>query len=119
MNIELKEYNGYHIAELISDDIEVRNSQDAVDLMGNCRYRGASKIIIRETNLTPDFFALSTGIAGEILQKFSTYDVQLAIIGDFEKYPGKSLQNFIYESNKYKRINFVSSLAAAISSLTK
>ena len=119
MNIELKEHNGYQIAELVSDDIEIRNSQDAVDLMGNCSYQGATKIIIRERNLTPDFFELRTGIAGEILQKFSTYDVQLAIIGDFEKYPGKSLQNFIYESNKYKRINFVSSLAAAISSLTK
>ena len=119
MNIELKEHNGYQIAELVSDDIEIRNSQDAVDLMGNCSYQGATKIIIRERNLTPDFFELRTGIAGEILQKFSTYNVQLAIIGDFEKYPSKSLQNFIYESNKYKRINFVSSLAAAISSLTK
>lgn len=118
MNIELKEHNGYQIAELVSDDIEIRNSQDAVDLMGNCSYQGATKIIIRERNLTPDFFELRTGIAGEILQKFSTYNVQLAIIGDFEKYPGKSLQNFIYESNKYKRINFVSSLKDAISILT-
>lgn len=118
MNIELKEHNGYQIAELVSDGIEIRNSQDAVDLMGNCSYQGTTKIIIRERNLTPDFFELRTGIAGEILQKFSTYNVQLAIIGDFEKYPGKSLQNFIYESNKYKRINFVSSLKDAISILT-
>ncbi|MCK7528774.1 MAG: DUF4180 domain-containing protein [Ignavibacteriales bacterium] len=31
-----------------------------------------------------DFFDLKTGIAGEILQKFSTYNVRLAILGDFQ-----------------------------------
>ena len=58
-------------------------------------------------------------MAGEILQKFTTYRVELAIIGDFSKYPGKSIRDFIYESNRYGRINFVNSREEAIEKLTK
>ncbi len=65
------------------------------------------------------FFNLRTGIAGEILQKFSTYNVQLAIIGDYSKYNSKSFKDFIFESNKYRRINFVCTLEEALERLTK
>ena len=34
----------------------------------------------------------------------------LAIIGDFEKYESKSLNDFIFESNKGKQINFVTTV---------
>lgn len=36
--------------------------------------------------------------------------MQLVIIGDFPKYQSKSLQDFIFESNKGKQVNFVSRL---------
>ena len=119
MKIEITGHNGSNIAEIISDIIEIRNSQDAVDIMANCQYQGAAKIIIHDINVIPAFFDLKTGVAGEILQKFSTYNVQLAIVGDYSKYPGKSLKDFTYESNKYKRINFVSSVQEAKIRLTK
>lgn len=113
MHINVFNINETCIAEVISDNIVIRNAQDALDLMVNCGYQGARKIIIHGKNLIPDFFDLKTGIAGEILQKFSTYDVQLAIVGDFLKYPGQSLQAFIHESNRIGRINFVNSVAEA------
>ncbi len=119
MKIEITAHNGFQIAEIISENIEIKNSQDAVDLIANCRYQGATKMIILDSNLIPDFFDLKSGIAGEILQKFSTYDTRLAIVGDFTKYQGKSLKDFICESNKYKRINFVSSVDEAVERLTK
>jgi len=43
-------------------------SQDALDIMANSVYQGSGKIILHERNLTPDFFELKTGIAGDILQ---------------------------------------------------
>lgn len=119
MKIELFEINGIMIAEIISDKIVIKDAQDAVDIMGNCSYQGAHKIIIRDTNVSSDFFDLKTGVAGEILQKFSTYNVRLAIVGDFTKYPSKSLRDFIFESNKYKRINFVKSIEAAKDALIR
>jgi hypothetical protein len=86
--------------------------------MANCSYQGARNIIIDKKNIIPDFFTLSTGIAGEILQKFTNYDCQLAIVGDFSKYPSKSLKDFIYESNKTGKISFVASLDEALKKLT-
>jgi hypothetical protein len=119
MKIELAEINDTLLAEIISDKIEIKNSQDAIDIMMNCVYQGAEKIIIRKENLIPDFFDLKTKIAGEILQKFSTYRVKLAIIGDFENITSKSLKDFIHESNKAGNISFVNSLENAREILSK
>jgi len=58
-------------------------------------------------------------LAGEILQKFSNYRVRLAIVGDFSTFTSKSIKDFIYESNKGRHINFVSSLDEAIKVLSK
>jgi len=119
MKIEIHQLNEIKIAEIISDEIIIRETQDALDLMGECSYLGSGKIILSQKNIINDFFNLKTGIAGEILQKFSTYNVQLAIVGDFSKYTSKSLKDFIFESNKYGRINFVNSIDEAKEKLTK
>ena len=73
-------------------------------------YQGFDKLIIHEENMISDFFVLKNKIAGNILQKFSQYSMPLAIIGDFEKYESKSLNDFIFESNKGSQINFVTTI---------
>ena len=113
MQIELHTLNGTAIAELISEVTAINKLDDALDLIGNCGYQGATAIIVQQHQLHPDFFDLKTGLAGDILQKFSTYTMKLAIIGDFSKYESKSLKDFIYESNKGGRINFVSNIEEA------
>ena len=105
------------IAEIISEVPVINKTEDGLDLLGNLYYQGFDKIIIHEENITPDFFVLSAGIAGEILQKFSSYRVRLAIVGDFSKYTSKSLRDFIYESNKGKPIWFVANIEDAIEML--
>jgi len=119
MEIKIIEEKGTKIALITSDDVIIKETQDALDLMADSNYQGAGKMIISEKNIVPAFFDLKTGIAGEILQKFSTYQVQLAIVGDFSKYTSKSLQDFIYESNKHGRINFVSSVEEAKAKLAE
>jgi len=71
MKIKVSQTNSTSIAEVISDDILINKVQDALDLMANCGYQGANRIIIHKKNLISDFFDLKTGIAGDILQKFS------------------------------------------------
>ena len=118
MNIISHHIHNEIIAEVISDGIIINHTEDGIDLLGNLYYQGYDKIIIYEKNITADFFDLKSGIAGEILQKFSTYRVQLAIVGDFTKYKSKSLNAFIYESNKGKHVSFVSSKSEAIKILS-
>ncbi|MDD3716690.1 MAG: DUF4180 domain-containing protein [Candidatus Marinimicrobia bacterium] len=93
--------------------------QEILDLMADVHYRGARKIILRKEQLTPAFFDLKTGFAGEVLQKFANYYMQLAIIGDFSQIRSKSLQDFIRESNKGKQVFFVGNTQEAIQYLTR
>jgi hypothetical protein len=106
------------IAELADPDNIISSVQDAVDLLGESYFSGCSSIIIREENLHPDFFRLYTKLAGDILQKFSNYQIKLAVVGDFSKFKSKSLQDFIRESNRGNRIFFVGNLEEAVSILT-
>jgi hypothetical protein len=119
METKITSVNQVNIAEIQSENIEIYNAQDAIDIFGNCVYQGISKIILHEKNIVPELFDLKTGIAGEVFQKCSNYRVQLAIVGDFSKFKSKSLHDFIYESNKHHQINFVSSTDEAIEKLVK
>ncbi len=119
MRIEIHQIKDMKIAEVISENTVIRNIQDGLDLLGDLYFQGFDKIIIHEKNITPDFFDLKTGIAGEILQKYSNYRVRLAVVGDFGKYQGKSIRDFIFESNKLGQINFVESCSEAITKFLK
>lgn len=106
------------IAEVSASEILIQSADDGLDLLGNLYYKGFDKIILHEKNLTPDFFDLKNGMAGEILQKYSNYRVRLAIVGDFSKYSRKSIQAFIVESNRGGHVNFVNSVADALNQLS-
>jgi hypothetical protein len=114
MEIKTHTINNIKIAEIISEEIIIKNAEDGLDLLGNLYYQDFDKIIIGTHNIIPDFFDLKNGIAGEILQKFSNYRVRLAIVGDFSPYKSKSIVDFIYESNNGKQVNFLANTSMAL-----
>ncbi len=118
MNVKAYSLNSTRIAEIIKEETIIENAQDGLDLLGDVYYQGFDSVILYEKSITPVFFDLKSGIAGEILQKFSTYGVRLAIVGDFYKYESKSLSDFIYESNKGRQINFLASREDALKILS-
>lgn len=105
------------IAELKDDSFIVRNSEDAVELINLPETQDCDKFIIYERNLSKDFFNLSSGVAGDILQKFSNYRLRIAIIGDFSKFKSKNLNDFFRESNKTGNILFLNTLEEALERL--
>lgn len=119
MHIENHIVNQKKIAELQSNEIIIKSIEDGIDLIGNMYYQEFDTVIIHEKNIIPDFFDLKTKLAGEILQKFSNYRIRLIIVGDISKYSSKSLQDFIYESNNGKHINFINSVKDALFLLQK
>jgi len=76
-----------------------------------------SNIVVNKGMIIEDFFNLSSGVAGDIAQKFVNYGIRLAVVGDFSRYPSKSLHDFIYESNKGRHLYFVSDEEEAIKKL--
>lgn len=116
MNFNVHETKNGRLAELKSQEI-LRDIDDFLDLIGNANYLDSDKIIIHQHHLEEDFFHLKNRKAGEILQKFSTYNQKLAIIGAFSDIKSKSLNDFIRESNNTGRIIFVESINEAIQRL--
>lgn len=117
MEIITHQSSSAKIAEIISDDLILNSVEETIDLIGDLYFQEFSGLVIHEKNVSPEFFDLKTGLAGEILQKFSNYRLRLAIVGDFSKYPGNNLNDFIFESNQGKHINFVASQIQALSAL--
>lgn len=109
-----------NIAVVNSDETVIKDAASAVDFVMEIKYRTkCDKIALNKTAITEDFFILSSGLAGEILQKFVNYDIGFAIYGDFSKYTSKPLKDFIYESNQGKDVFFVTTDDEAIKMLNK
>jgi hypothetical protein len=111
--------NNNSIVFIESEDILINDAQSALDFMMTVKYEtDCSRIIIDKTSICEDFFKLSSGIAGDILQKFINYHIKIAIVGDFTKYKSKPLHDFIYECNDGNDIFFVDNLEKAVEMLS-
>lgn len=119
MNIEHLNEHGINLAVISSDQAVITDVQSALDLIMTVKYEtGAERIAIPKELICEEFFILSTGIAGEILQKFINYHVKAAIYGDYSRYTSKPLKDFIYESNNGKDFFFTNTKEEAIRRLT-
>ena len=107
-------------AVIQSNDVVITDAQSALDILITAMYEmGTDNIVVDKNLITEDFFILSTGLAGEILQKYINYHGRIAIFGDFSCYNSKSLHDFIYESNQGRSIFFVDTEDEAVDMLTR
>ena len=114
--MKTKMVNGIVIIK--SDELIIKDVQSALDFIMTIKYEmNCNKIALNKSAIVEDFFILSKGLAGEILQKFINYQTKFAIYGDFSKYTSKPLKDFIYESNNGKDIFFVENEDEAIKML--
>ena len=106
---DLYEIDGRRVLECSAEGPLLRTAQDAVDLIGEAKSAGANILVLPIARLDPAFFQLRTGIAGEVVQKFVTYQVAAAIVGDTTQLEAesKSLRDFIRESNQGGSIWFL------------
>lgn len=120
MNLTGIEENGVLCVLVESDEPVITDAQSAIDLLMSAQYDVGSKdIVIPKQLVVEDFFILSTGLAGEILQKYVNYGGRMAIYGDYSRYTSKPLKDFMYESNKGRDFFFVSTRGEAVAALAK
>lgn len=118
MNIEKIQAGDVAIAVITGDEEVITDVSSAMDLMLTARYEtGADRLVIDKRAVCDEFFILSTGLAGEILQKFINYHVKAAFYGDHTHYTSKPLKDFIYESNQGKDFFFTATKEEAIEAL--
>lgn len=114
MNIKI--INGIAVVE--SNKIIMKDVASAIDFIMDIKYKtNCNKIALNKTAITEKFFILSSGLAGEILQKLINYNIKFAIYGDYSKYTSKPLKDLIRESNQGKDMFFVATEGEAIKML--
>ena len=114
MNLTGIKENGVLCVLVESDEPVITDAQSAIDLLMSAQYDvGSKNIVIPKQLIVEDFFVLSTGLAGEILQKCVNYGGRMAIYGDYSRYTSKPLKDFMYESNKGRDFFFTKDEAIA------
>ena len=99
---------GFYDGPTIAVEAEVN------DVIGSTYGLGVDLIAIPVERLVDDFFWLSSGLAGAVLQKFQQYGFRVAILGDISRFTAESpsLRDFVYESNRRGQVMFLADRAA-------
>lgn len=120
MTTKLIETQNGTVAVINSDTPVITDVQSALDLISTIGFEhGCRNITVNKESVAEDFFKLSTGLAGEVVQKFVNYNVRFAIFGDFSHYTSKPLHDYIYECNKGRHLNFTATEQEAVERLSK
>jgi len=120
MAVSITRIAGTDVVLVESPEVVINTVQDALDLMATIYYNhDCNKVIIDKACIVEDFFHLRTGLAGEILQKFTNFRFVLAIVGDFSVYDSKALHDFIYESNRGRTVFFMPDRETALQRLSE
>ena len=111
---------GMNTYQVDSNGPVIVDGQGVVDIIGETWDQDADLLVVPVERLAPECFLLSTGLAGEVLQKFVNYGYQVAIVGDIEAYLAASsaLRDFVRESNSGRHVWFLPDRAALDARLT-
>lgn len=120
MQLQKIERNHQLCAVVRGEGKVMTDAGSALELLMQASYElGTKNIAISKRLVAEEFFILSSGLAGEILQKYVNYGGRIAIYGDFSHYTSKPLRDFIRESNRGRDVFFVPSQEEAIDRLTR
>ena len=104
---------GIRVYQYPVNGMQLKCGQDAIDLICAARARDAAWVTVPMEKLDASFFQLSSGLAGEILQKFVNYGINLAVLGDFSSAvaASKAFRDLLRESNRGDSVWFLADFA--------
>lgn len=110
--MSVQEFDGVRAVVADADGTPIAGGQDVLELIGTVYYDDVSWVVLPAERLTDDFFTLSTGVAGDIVQKFVNYRLGFAVLGDVSRFTtnSTSLADFVQESNRGRHTWFVADL---------
>lgn len=113
MEFEIVEAEGGRFAEGRPGVLLVKEEGDALDLLSEAGQRGVRRILLHAENLSPDFFELTTGLAGAVFQKFSNYSIRAALLVDPRKIRSRRFRELMMECGRGGDIRFFEDREAA------
>ncbi len=99
----------FRILHIDSDFPVITKADQVNDLIGATWGENIALIALPADRLDPEFFRLRSLLAGDVLQKFVTYRMRVAIVGDISEYVAASdaLRDFVWESNRGEHVWFL------------
>lgn len=109
---DIVEHHGVPVLVCDADGVTITGVQDALDHLIGAAFQSAEVVAVPSTRLDDGFFDLSTGFAGEVLQKFANYRLRLVVVGDISRHLAASsaLPDLVREANRGRDIWFVPDL---------
>jgi hypothetical protein len=104
--------------EPMSSDCLVRTAQDMLDIMAFAGERDIRLVLLEVDNMSRDFYDLSSGLAGDILQKCSNYGFRLVVTGNYANVMSSRFPELAAELNRGSQIRFFPTRDAAVHWLT-
>ncbi|MFG0260940.1 MAG: DUF4180 domain-containing protein [Novipirellula sp. JB048] len=80
--MQIEEHHGRRVHRLEASAEPWTTNHATTDLIGSASYMEVELLVVPVSRVDPAFFDLSTGVAGELVQKAANYRVRLAIVGD-------------------------------------
>jgi Domain of unknown function (DUF4180) len=106
---EIVEVHGVRVLQCEPEGPLLCSDRDALEVVGEALGQGAALVSLPVSRLCPEFFSLSSRIAGDIAQKFVNYRLRLAVVGDITGHldASASLRDFVREANRGNHLWFV------------
>jgi Domain of unknown function (DUF4180) len=100
--------SGVTVLRCAADGPPLDGERAALDLIGAALGR-ADAVAVPVARIAPEFFALRSGVAGAVAQKFVNYRLRLVVVGDVSGHVAGStaLRDFVRESNRGAQLWFV------------
>ena len=102
------------------EKLTLGSEDDAVDLIGAAFGEHAEVVVVPAERVAPDFYTLSTRVAGEVVRKFAMYRIRLVVLGDITDHieASDAFRAFVHEINRGGDIWFVADEAELTTKLT-
>ncbi|MEV8351174.1 DUF4180 domain-containing protein [Streptomyces niveus] len=115
----LVEHHGVHVLVCDDEGAPIGSLQDALDHLVGAAFEGAELVAVPAGRFDDSFYDLSSGLAGAILQKFATYRLRLAVVGDISHHllASAALPDLVREANRGRDIWFVADLDELVARL--
>ena len=111
--MEILEIANARVLYLDANGPLIDRADHANDLIGDAWGHEATVIAVPASRLDPEFFRLSSGLAGEITQKLVNYRFLFAVIGDISVHieASSALRDYVWESNRGSHVWFLADRA--------
>lgn len=106
MDTNLITKNNKTYIDLSEGEFSIGNESQLNDLLSMCYYHNASLILLDQDNLSDEFFNLRSGLAGEAMQKFANYKVQVAVLLPPDAVHNERFRELMYEMNQSNHFRF-------------